>query len=128
MELVRFGPKRRLSRIIDHHFDRFGIKPHGTLEFDSSFAIVDGVRQGLGWAVSTPLCLFAAGVSAQDVTLAPFPSSTPVRSIQLVWMGDRGSGPARLVGRACQDIFADQIIPELRARAPGIEERVTLAT
>ncbi len=128
MELVRFGAKRRLSRLIEHQFERFGITPHGTLEFDSSFAILDGVRKGLGWAVTTPLCLFAAGVDGQDVTLAPFPSSTPVRSVQLVWMGERGSGPAHLVGRACQDIFAEHVIPQLRARAPGIEERVTLAS
>lgn len=128
LELVRFGSKRRLSRIIEHHLTRFGIMPHGTLEFDSSFAIIDGVRKGLGWAVSTPLCLFAAGVSMEDVTLAPFPTSTPVRSLQLVWMEHCGSGPAHLVGRACQEIFAAAIIPQLRARAPGLEERVTLAT
>jgi hypothetical protein len=72
--------------------------------------------------------LFAAGVSKEDVTLAPFPSSTPLRSLQLVWMDDRGSGPAHLVGRACQEIFMQVIIPQLRARAPGLEERVTLAT
>jgi len=127
MELVRFGEKRRLSGIIQRHLSKFGVEPHGTLEFDSSFAIIDGVRKGLGWAVSTPLCLFAAGVNAQDVTLAPFPTSAPVRGVQLVWMGERGSGPARLVGKACQDIFAEHIIPELRLLAPQLEDRVLLA-
>ena len=127
LEFVRFGRKRRLSRLIDHQFARFGIEPHGTLEFDSSFAIIDRVRQGLGWAVSTPLCVFAAGVTSKDVTLLPFPSSTPVRCVNLVWMSERGSGPARLVGDACRGIFEDLIIPELRARAPGLEDRVAIA-
>jgi DNA-binding transcriptional LysR family regulator len=127
LEFVRFGRKRRLSRIIDHQFARFGIQPHGTLEFDSSFAIIDRVRKGLGWAVSTPLCVFAAGASREDVTLIPFPSSTPVRCVNLVWMSERGSGPARLVGKACREIFETLIIPELQARAPGLEDRVAIA-
>jgi len=127
LEFVRFGRKRRLSKLIDHQFSRFGIETHGTLEFDSSFAIIDRVRQGLGWAVSTPLCIMAAGVTSKDVTLVPFPSSTPVRCVNLVWMSERGSGPARLVGNACRGIFEELIIPELRARAPGLEDRVALA-
>ncbi len=127
LEFVRFGRKRRLSKLIDHQFSRFGIETHGTLEFDSSFAIMDRVRQGLGWAVSTPLCIFAAGVTAKDVTLVPFPSSTPLRCVNLVWMSERGSGPARLVGNACRGILEELIIPELRARAPGLEDRVAIA-
>jgi len=127
LEFVRFGRKRRLSKLIDHQFSRFGIETHGTLEFDSSFAIIDRVRQGLGWAVSTPLCIFAAGVTGKDVSLVPFPSSTPMRCVNLVWMSERGSGPARLVGNACQGIFEDLIIPERRARASGLEDRVARA-
>ena len=127
LEFVRFGRKRRLSKIIDHQFARFGIEPHGTLEFDSSFAIIDRVRKGLGWAVSTPLCVFAGGASTEDVTLIPFPSSTPMRCVNLVWMSERGSGPAQLVGNACRSSFETLIIPELQARAPGLEERVAIA-
>jgi hypothetical protein len=50
-----------------------------------------------------------------------------VRCINLVWMSERGSGPARLVGNACRGIFEDLIIPELRARAPGLEDRIAMA-
>ena len=127
MEFVRYGRKRRVARLVEHQFERYGIETHGSLEFDSSFAIIDRVRQGFGWSVTTPLCLLAAGVTTQQVNLAPFPSTTPVRCISLVWMAERGSGPARLVGNACRGIFADLIAEELRARAPGIEDRVALA-
>jgi len=81
----------------------------------------------LGWAVSTPLCVFATGATSTEVRLVPFPSSTPLRCVNLVWMSERGGGPARLVSNACNGIFEDLIIAELRARAPGLEERVTLA-
>ena len=42
-------------------------------------------------------------------------------------MADRGSGPAELVGNACREIFENLIIPELRTRAPGLEDRVAIA-
>jgi DNA-binding transcriptional LysR family regulator len=127
LDFVRYGRRRRIGRIVEHLFQRFGIETRGTLTLDSSFALLDRVRNGLGWAATTPLCIYGAGMDRNDIEIAPFPSMTPVRCINLVWMAERASGPSNLVARTCRDIFSDTIIPELRARAPGVEERVDIA-
>lgn len=126
LDMIRYGPKRRLSLVVERQFERFGIETHGTLEFDSSFAVFDLVRNGLGWTASTPLCLYCANVQANDLTIAPFPSSTPIRCINLVWMPDRGGTAAKLVAEECRQIFSDTVIPELRKRAGAVSDRVRI--
>ncbi|MDB5648968.1 MAG: transcriptional regulator, LysR family [Hyphomicrobiales bacterium] len=126
LDMVRYGRKRRVGRIVEHQFERFGIDTHGSLEFDSSFAVFDQVRNGLAWTATTPLCLYCAGISAEDVTIAAFPTATPVRCINLAWMPERGGAAAKLVAQACRDIFSEIVIPELCKRAGPVADRVRI--
>lgn len=127
LDFIRYGHKRRIGRIVDHIFHRFDITTKGTLSFDSSIALLDRVRNGQGWAVTTPLCLLGAGLARTDVHIAAFPSSTPVRCINLIWMAERASGPGHLVARTCRAILKDKLVPALRLLAPGVEDRVNIA-
>jgi DNA-binding transcriptional LysR family regulator len=126
LDMVRYGRKRRLGRIVEHQFERFGIETHGTLEFDSSFAVFDQVRNGLGWTATTPLCMYCAGISADDVTIAPFPTATPVRCINLAWVPERGGAAAQMVAQACRDIFSEIVIPELCKLSGPVADRVRI--
>lgn len=126
LQMVRYGRKRRIGRLAEHVLARFEIATHGSLEFDSSLAIFDQVRKGLGWAVTTPLCLYGAGLDPSDVTIAPFPSSTPVRCLNLAWAPEHGAA-AELVAQTCRDIFAEFVIPELWKRASAVGDRIQVA-
>ena len=127
LDFIPYGRKRRIGRLVEHLLERFGIELKGHLAFDSSFALLDRVNHGLGWAVTTPLCILGAGLDRTNIEIVPFPSSTPVRCVNLVWMAERASGPSHLVARTCRDIFQERLIPLLRDRAPGVEERVDVA-
>ena len=127
LDFIPYGRKRRIGQIIGHLLDRFGIETHGHLAFDSSFALIDRVHHGLGWAATTPMCIFGSGLDASSLEIVPFPSTTPVRCINLVWMADRPSGPSHLVARTCKEIFQERLVPLLRERAPGVEDRVNIA-
>ncbi|MBX9739290.1 MAG: LysR family transcriptional regulator [Beijerinckiaceae bacterium] len=126
LDMIRYGPKRRLSHVVERQLERFGIETHGTLEFDSSFAVFDQVRNGLGWTATTPLCLYCAGVDASEVTIAPFPSATPIRCINIAWMPERGGAAAQLVAQTCRTIFSEIVIPELCKRSGVVADRVRL--
>jgi DNA-binding transcriptional LysR family regulator len=127
LDFIPYGRKRRIGRIIEHLLERFDIKTRGNLAFDSSFALIDRVHHGQGWAATTPMCILGAGLDRSDLEIVPFPSTTPVRCINLVWMAERASGPSHLVARTCKEIFQERLIPLLRDRAPGVEDRVNIA-
>ncbi len=50
LDFIRYGHRRRISQIIKHQFDRFGVETRGNLEFDSSVALFDFVKNGHGFA------------------------------------------------------------------------------
>lgn len=127
LDFIRYGARRRLSRILRHHFERFGIETRGNLEFDSSVALFDLVRNGAGWAVSTPLCILCGGLSEKDIEIAAFPDVTPIRSINAIWMREREDTSMHLVAGMCRAIFTE-LRPQLVRRAGAAAERVQVLT
>ena len=127
LDFIRYGGRRRLSRIIKHQFDRFGVEPRGNLEFNSSVALFDLVRNGQGWAASTPLCILCGGLNEKDIEIATFPDVTPMRSINAIWMREREDTSVHLVSNLCRAIFKD-LTPRLARRAGGAAERIQVLT
>lgn len=127
LDFIRYGGRRRLSHIIKHQFDRFGLEPRGNLEFDSSVALFDLVRNGQGWAASTPLCILCGGLNEKDIEIATFPDVTPMRSINAIWMREREDTSVHLVANLCRSIFKE-LTPRLARRAGAAAERVQVLT
>ncbi len=127
LDFIRYGHRRRLSQIIKHQFDRFGVETRGNLEFDSSVALFDLVRNGHGWAAGTPLCILCGGLTENDVEIATFPDVTPMRSINAIWMREREDTSVHLVTKLCRAIFAE-LTPCLTRRAGAAADRVQVLT
>lgn len=123
-DFVRYGTRRRLGRIVNRILERHSIATTGTLAFDSSAALLDRVRAGTGWAATTPMCLLSAGVDKVEFEIAPFPDTTPIRSINAVWQAQRNGIENDLVLSAIRSIVSDSICPQLRSYAGWIAECV----
>jgi DNA-binding transcriptional LysR family regulator len=127
LDFIRYGHRRRLSQIIKHQFDRFGVETRGNLEFDSSVALFDLVRNGHGWAAGTPLCILCGGLTEKDVEITTFPDVTPMRSINAIWMREREDTSVHLVTKLCRAIFTE-LTPCLTRRAGAAADRVQVLT
>ena len=127
LDFIRYGARRRLGRIVRHHFERFELETRGNLEFDSSVALFDLVRNGAGWAVSTPLCILCGGLNERDIEIGAFPDVTPIRSINAIWMREREDTSMHLVADMCRAIFKE-LTPSLTRRAGASAERVQVLT
>jgi DNA-binding transcriptional LysR family regulator len=123
LEFISYGSRRRLARIVNHQFARFGIEPRGHLEFDSSIALFDIVSSGAGWAATTPMCMLCAGMSEADLQIVPFPDVTPIRSINAIWMREREDTSIHMVTEICRTIFTE-LAPKLVRLSGGMGERV----
>jgi DNA-binding transcriptional LysR family regulator len=120
LNLVRYTRHRRMSRAVAHVFERFGINIHGSLHFDTTNALLDTVRHGQGWGVTTPISIAAAGVKRDDITIAPFPSNAPIRCVQLAWRIDRETPAFRTVLGIFRDIIENVLMSEMRQNWPDI--------
>jgi DNA-binding transcriptional LysR family regulator len=123
LDFIRYGHRRRISQIIKHQFERFGVETRGNLEFDSSVALFDFVKNGHGFAAGTPLCIYCGGLTENDVEIVTFPDVTPMRSINAIWMREREDTSVHMVTQLCRSIFSE-LIPCLAKRAGAAAERV----
>jgi DNA-binding transcriptional LysR family regulator len=82
--LVRFSARSKTGAEIDQHLRRLRREIPRRLEFDTPFAVAAAVSAGLGWAITTPLCLMEADLAFDDMQIEPLPAPGLRRRLTLV--------------------------------------------
>lgn len=83
LELVRYTERAALGRQIMLHLHRLRVAPRSTLAFDSSDAVLAMVGYGLGFALTTPLCLLQAPGHLHRLRLVPVPGPKATRHLSI---------------------------------------------
>ncbi len=82
--LVRYSLRSRIGTQIDQHLRWLRVEASSRLEFDGSEGVVSMVAEGLGWAITTPLCLIHARAFLNQIDSLPMPQPGFSRSLYLV--------------------------------------------
>jgi DNA-binding transcriptional LysR family regulator len=91
------GPK------IERYLHRHGLSTQRTAEFDTPLGLTEAIAAGLGWAISTPLCLIEAGVPLNVLSVHPLPRLGFTRTITLICRHkELGKTPAQAVSVSTQ--------------------------
>lgn len=127
LTFVRYGARRRMSRLIDQQLERSGVKLPRTLEFASSAPVIDLVRQGLAFAIITPLCLSTtARLRPGDLKVGPLPWIAYFRQIELASPAERLLDLPDRVAKLCCHILETDVLPSVFRLAPFVEDLVTI--
>lgn len=119
---VRYSVRSFIGAQIERHLDRLGIEVPLTLEFDGTESVFAMVSAGIGWAITTPLCLIHGGVNDAALKAVPLPGPSLTRTLYLLCReGEFGSLPARIAGHA-RDILSQLVENDIRAIAPWAED------
>ena len=84
LPLIRYTSRSNIGTVQERYLRRRRIEPPHRLEFDSSSSIVEMVAAGLGWAMTTPLCLVQSGVNLESVALRPLDGAPLMRSLYVI--------------------------------------------
>lgn len=126
MPLVRYSARSHIGMQLDRHLRRLNIEVPRTLEFDVSDGIVAMVAEGLGWAITTPLCVLSARLPLERVTLAPLPPPGTSRQLVLVARrGELGRLPAQIASLA-RRILNERLIPQMNDLMPSIADQTRI--
>jgi DNA-binding transcriptional LysR family regulator len=82
--LIRFSARSQTGLDIEAHIRRLGLTAPRFFEFDTPFAVASSVAAGLGFAITTPLCIEEASMPAGCFTMATLPGPKITRSLTLV--------------------------------------------
>jgi DNA-binding transcriptional LysR family regulator len=84
LPLVRYTAHSIIGKQIERHLRRCSIDVPQRLVLDSSNSVLNMVAAGLGWAITTPLCLAQSGVDQASVAVHPLPGPALSRTLFLL--------------------------------------------
>lgn len=128
LPLIRYSARSHMGAQIDVHLRRLGVRMPRRLEFDTADTLVAMVASGVGWAISTPLCLLQGRAHLSGVQVSPMPAPGFSRQLVLISRtGAIGSLPGRLAAQARQ-ILTKETRSELAALVPELADGLVVGT
>ncbi len=97
MPFVRYTARSIIGRTIEAHLARNRVDAPQRLELDSSGSVCSAVGEGLGWAVTTPLCILQGRAELADVAIRPLPGPALDRALHVVTRSGEFTDLARRV-------------------------------
>lgn len=82
--LLRFSARSLTGLEIERHLRRLKLDLPRRQEFDTPYGVAAGVAAGLGWAITTPLCIGEAALPEARLRSHPLPGPALVRRLVLV--------------------------------------------
>lgn len=115
---VRYSVRSLIGAQIERYLQQGGISVPGSLEFDGTEAVFAMVSAGLGWAITTPLCLIHGFGHMSSLTALPLPGRSLSRTLYMVArQGEFGALPKQITEDA--RTTADRLIADkLQSIAP----------
>lgn len=81
---IRYNLRSQTGHEIERYLTRLGLNPARGVQFDKPFGVTASVAAGLGWAITTPLCLLQAQVPLDSCVISPLPEPGLSRSLTVV--------------------------------------------
>jgi len=124
--IVRFNAQSHLGRQIDIALRRHQIETVRRVEVDTADTLTAMVAGGIGWAITTPLCLLQAARHADQVVPAIIKELSMTRSIYLSARRGEYDDFVMKVFATARSILTDSIVPELRRTYSGLEKHIEI--
>lgn len=126
MTIVRFNSHSHLGMQVERLLRRSGVRASRRLEVDTADTLTSMVAGGIGWAVTTPLCLLQAAQFSRAVRVLPLPVPTAVRELFLLTREGEAPRSAAEVLSLTRQVFRNRIADELRAIDNKLAAQVSL--
>lgn len=126
LPIVRFNVQSHLGEQVERALRRVGIQPARRLEVETADTLTSMVAGGIGWAITTPLCMLQGARSAAAVRLDFVPELNAQRQVYLhVREGEYGALGQETFELATA-ILDGHVREELKALHPSLPDLIEL--
>lgn len=121
LPLVRYSRRSVIGQQIERFLRHAGVQAPRRFEFDATDPLLSLVAAGLGWALSTPLCLWQSRAWLDQVEVVPLPESAlGRREFFLLCREGEWDGLADEIVRVTQQVLRQQTVPAMRRQMPAL--------
>lgn len=126
LPIVRFNLQSHMGEQVERALRRVGLNPGRRLEVETADTLTAMVAGGIGWAITTPLCLLQGARSAASIRMDYVPELNAERKMYLHFR----KGEYDTLGKEAFDltgsILDNQVRNELKALNPSLHNLIEL--
>ena len=104
LALIRYSSRTTIGRAVDLYLRRCSLNLPRRLEFETSNTVLEMVQGGLGWTITTPLCIVESRVDLSTIAIKPLQVSPAPRRLYL--LNFEGELP---IAARVRDILSDSL-------------------
>ncbi|WP_336331416.1 LysR family transcriptional regulator [Pseudomonas putida] len=121
LPVVRFNRSSQVGRQIERHLRSLNVRVPNRLELDNADALTAMVAEGIGWAVTSPMCFLQAMPWVDNVTAHLTPELSLERSLYLVARRNEYSAFFADACESARAVILDSFLPRLKSLGKGVE-------
>ncbi|WP_439302830.1 LysR family transcriptional regulator [Salinicola halophyticus] len=126
LDFARYTTQSLIGQSIERHLRLNRVELPAKLHLDNTFALLRLVDGGAGWTITTPLCLYQAGLDRMHLRIEPLPLAPLVRQLTLVARREELRDlPVQLATEA-RRLLQRHFLAELRHHLPQVAEQVRI--
>lgn len=118
LPLVRYSGRSANGRIVESYLRKCRLAPQEAMELEYSDTVMKTVASGIGWAITSPLCLLMSGAQTMDLAVLPLPTPPFYRRLYLVFRPNELAQLTSEIGRICRACLDSIVLPQLKDLAP----------
>ncbi|MDD1780888.1 LysR family transcriptional regulator [Enterovibrio sp. ZSDZ35] len=127
LDMVRYSEQSLISQSVETYLRQQGLEVPNRMQFDNTFAVLSAVSQGLGWTLTTPLCLMQGEVFRHELSCISLPESdTFFRYLTLISRkNELGELPEKL-SEGSSKILRQHFLAKIRQHYPWLNEKIRI--
>lgn len=126
LSIVRFNRTSQVGVQIERYLRRIDARMPLRLQFDNADALTSMVAEGIGWAVTSPMCLLQGAAYLNQVTAHVVDKLELDRSLYLVARRDEYSAFFEDTCDTARQVIETSFLPRLKALKGNIDRLITV--
>jgi DNA-binding transcriptional LysR family regulator len=126
LPIVRFNRTSQVGMQIERYLRRIEVRLPNRLELDNADALTSMVAEGIGWAITSPMCLLQGVTHAGNVATHVVEKLGLERSLYLVARRDEYNAFFDNACDTAREVIETSFMPRLKALGGDIEQLITV--
>lgn len=125
LPFIRYSLRSSIGRQIEGQINRLHLDLPMGIEFDTATGQIAAVAEGMGWSITTPMCLIQEQVRLPQLRIEALHRGAFTRTIKVV---ARAGGLGRIphtIAKTCSRLLRTQFFPPLLAQYPWLSQLLT---
>src|SRR5689334_19095799 len=118
LPLIRYSARTFIGRQVENYLQQQDLSLPRQYELDTSDAVLAMVKAGLGWTITTPLCVLKIAPALGEFVYLPLRAPGAHRRVRLVAQRDQHAQLWQRVANTARELLASEWVPAIRKLVP----------